>query len=183
MIAHSLAASLAVLSLSLAPAPAAAADGMTFRSPDGRLSVWVPSKPKITEQQIPGASGARYQSTLFAVEGPDYLLLASVLDLGKDGASTEKDEKVFLDGMLADLREGMGERFELDAKGGVTDLTLKSEPMRGRQLRGKMDGQPMIIRAYVTRRAIYQLQATFPAGNAAAAKIADRFLSSLVAKR
>ncbi len=52
----------ALVALLTAPSPmlAYAADGVNFKSADGRLSVWAPVKPQVSEQSFPSTTGGPY---------------------------------------------------------------------------------------------------------------------------
>lgn len=169
-----------ILSLSLAvTVPALADEGSTFKSADGRMSFWTPSQPKSTAESLPSQSGSPYKRTTYAVEGTNYLLLASILDFRGD-LPTTGDEVSFLDSMLESIRRGFGTDFVLDKTQGSTELKLEATGWPGRELKGTVQGAVVILRAYVAPNSIYMLQATYEAGDASVARVGARFLSSFV---
>jgi len=131
--------------------------------------------------EIPSQSGKPYKRTTYVMEAETFMLLASSLELNA-GPDTAGDEDSFLDSMLDSIRNGFGDKFQLDSKGGVTAVTLAPNNLKGRQLRATVEGHPMIIRAYVGKRTIYTMQVSHMQGDQAAAKTGERFLESLVVK-
>lgn len=154
-------------------------EGVTFKSADGKLSVWLPKMPQASEQVIPSQTGGPYKRVTYSVESAAYLFLAGILYF-RDDLSTTGDESSYLDTMLGSIKAGFGEQFAVDKEGGVVDLKLPGSNLKGRQLQGTIRGQKMVLRAYVGKHSIYMLQAGFPVNSAAAATTARRFLESIV---
>lgn len=171
-------ASLAVLIAAMLPAVTFATDGVSFKSKDGRLSIWVPIAPSVTERSLPSTTGAPYRQTTFAAEAYPALYLAGILDFRND-LSTNGDEVSYLDSMLGRMKAGFGSSFVIDKTDGTRDLLLRTG-QKGRQIRATAQGQRVIIRAYVGKYSIYMQQVGFPVGNEVALKSAERFLDSLV---
>lgn len=172
---------LSVCIVSMVLASYATADqGIMFTSSDGRLSIWVPSKPRMKEDLIPSRTGGPYKRTTYAVEANNYILLAGIIDFRGDLA-TSGNEELYLNSMIENLRAGFGSRFVLDSKGGNIDILLPPKNLKGRQFKGMLlQGQRFIFRAYVVAHSIYILQVSYPSGDKSASKVAERFLSSLV---
>lgn len=154
-----------------------AEDGQRFHSASSGLSFWTPLKPRVTVEEIPGKAPTPYKRTLYAVEGPHYLLIASELDLA-NGPDTTGDEQSFLDSAVESMRAGLGDKFRLDASG-ITPLTLAPGNLKGMELRARVEGVVLIMRSYVGKRTIYTLQANYMPGDELAEKIGKRFLESL----
>jgi hypothetical protein len=164
----------------ISAASAATTDGLRFTSDDQRISFWAPLAPKRTQDALPSRTGAPYQQTSYAVEGTSYLLLVRILDFRKEDIPTTGDEKGFLDSMLQSMRKGFGAQFVLDADGGTEDITSTPAKLPGRQLKATIQGQRMVIRAFIAPHAIYMQQIGYPQPDKLAAKIGERFLASLM---
>ncbi len=156
-----------------------AAKETPFKTPDGRLSFWAPATPRSVSDRVPGKEGRSYQRTLYAIEMPNYLLLASVLDLGDDPPTTG-DEQAYLGSMVESLTVNFGDKFKLDEKDGQTRLRYGGDGFPGRQIKGKIDGQQMIIRSYVASKRIYSFQVGYMAGDKEASARGEQFLESVV---
>jgi hypothetical protein len=143
------------------------------------MSFWTPSNPRTTVESLPSQTGAPYKRTTHAVEGGTYLLLASILDF-RDELPTTGDELSYLDTMLESMRRGFGSAFVLDKTHGVTEIRLETSNWPGRQLKGTIQGQEIILRAYIAPNSIYMLQVGYEVGDTSAASLGARFLNSLV---
>lgn len=155
-----------------------AGEGFDYKSTDGRLIVWVPMKPQVSERELPSTTGSPYRQITIASETSQAVFLAGILDFRK-GFSTKADEMSYLDSMLSSLKQGFGKNFVLDKNDGSKDL-VSSTGQKGRQIKGTVDGQQLIIRAYIGKYSIYMQQATFPITNITSLKNAERFFDSLV---
>lgn len=166
-----------MLILATGAACAVAADGFTYKSKDGRLTVWVPAKPQISEQNLPSTTGGPYKQITMASESNPSMFLAGILDFRQDLATTGS-ETSYLDTMLANMKAGFGNGFVMDRSDGTKDL-VSSTGQKGRQIKGIVQGQRLIIRAFVGKHSIYMQQVVFPVNFKAGSKNADRFLDSL----
>jgi hypothetical protein len=151
----------------------------TYKSDDGRLTFWSPTTPKKTSDLVPGKEQKTYRRTTYAVQMPNYLLLASVLDLGDDPPTTG-DEQAYLGSMVESLTANMGEQFVLDPREGQTRLHYGGNGFPGRQVKGTLEGQQLIIRSFVAPRRIYTFQVGYQLGDQKAAADGQRFLASVV---
>lgn len=174
---QSLLAAILILILAIGAACAAAADGLTYKSKDGRLTVWVPVKPNVSERDLPSATGAPYKQITVAAESNPSMFLAGILDFKQDLATTG-DETSYLDTMLESMKKGFGNGFVMDKSDGSKDL-VSATGQKGRQIKGTVQGQRLIIRAFVGKHSIYMQQVVFPINNKAGSRNADRFLDSL----
>jgi hypothetical protein len=154
-------------------------DMPTFKTDDGRLTFWSPVAPRKTSDRVPGKERRTYLRTTYAVEMPNYLLLASVLDLGDDPPTTG-DEQAYLGSMVRSLTGNMGDKFVLDPKDGQTRLHYGGSGFPGRQVKGTLEGQQLIIRSYVAPRRIYTFQVGYRLGDKEAAADGERFLASVL---
>jgi hypothetical protein len=159
-------------------ADAAENTGTQFTSPSGNVSFWAPVLPRVTVEDFPGKLGSKNKRTTYAMEGGNFLLLASELEFIR-GPDTTGDEESFLDSMLETLRDALGNKLVLDANNGNTSIQLSPNNLKGRELRGAVEGHRFIIRSFVGKRTIYTLQASYPAGDAAASAMGEKFLGSL----
>jgi hypothetical protein len=170
--------SLLLCSLLFSWANAADTKGAQFTSPNGKVSFWAPVRPSVTVEDFPGKLGSKNKRTTYAMEGGNFLLLASELELIR-GPDTTGDEESFLDSMLETLRNALGDKLVLDANNGSTLIQLAPNNLKGRELRGTVEGHRFIIRSFVGRRTIYTLQASYAVGDAPAAAMGEQFLDSL----
>lgn len=169
----------AILMLIFATGQACAApeDGFTYKSKDGRLGVWVPAKPQVSERNLPSKTGAPYRQITVVSESNPSMFIAGILDFRQDLATTG-DETSYLDTMLASIKAGFGNGFVMDKSDGTKEL-VSSTGQKGRQIKGIVQGQCVIIRAFVGKHSIYMQQVGFPVNFKAGSKSVDRFLDSL----
>lgn len=174
----SLIATFLVLMLLTGTAFAGATDGLIYKSRDGRLTVWVPAKPQVTERDLPSTTGGPYKQIMVASESSPSIFLAGILDFRSDLATTG-DETSYLDTMLGSMKAGFGNGFVIDKRDGSKDL-VSSTGQKGRQIQGTVQGLRIIIRAFVGKHSIYMQQAAFPISYKDEGKNANRFLDSFV---
>src|SRR5689334_8851781 len=110
MISHNLKNVIAAFLILLLANCAVAADGFIYKSTDGRLTVWIPAKPQVTERNLPSSTGAPYKQITIASESKPFLFLAGILDFRQDLATTG-DESSYLDTMLSSMKAGFGSGF------------------------------------------------------------------------
>lgn len=159
---------------------AASSDGNVFSSDDQRVSFWTPGIPKKIVESFPSRTGAPYKRTMYIVEAANYMLLVGLLDFQKESIPTTGDENGFLDTMLESMRKGFGSSFILDPNQGISNLDMSAPKLKGRQLKGRLQGQQITLRAYIAAHTIYMQQIMHTPQDKNLENIADRFLSSLV---
>jgi len=160
---------------------AAVPPGIQFSAPDGRISIWAPALPKVSQEKFPSRTGSPYQRTTYAVGAANGLLLAGVLDFRGD-LPTTGEEQSYLDTMLKSLASAFGPSFKLTTEG-QRNITLSGSGLPGRELVGTLQDQRIVFRAYVGKSSIYMLEAGCSQSDKDMIATADRFLSSLVVLR
>lgn len=91
------------------------------------------------------------------------------------------DEESYLDTMLGSMKANFGGNFVIDKDAGSKDL-VSATGQKGRQIKGTVGGNRLILRSFVGKHSIYMQQALFPVDFKEGAKSADRFFDSLSIK-
>lgn len=160
-------------------AHAADSDGQTFTTDDKHIKFWAAGTPEKTEEAMPDRKGAPYKRTTYLMETEGSTLMLGILEFRPDDTSPAGYETTYLNTMLDNLRRSFVSRFLLDTDSGWKDIDLPKGNLKGKQLKGRLEGQDFTLRAYVAPHTIYMQQIGHAPQDQKAAEIADRFLQSL----
>ncbi|MES2039593.1 MAG: hypothetical protein V4495_17320 [Pseudomonadota bacterium] len=160
-------------------AQAVDAGGQTFTTDDKHVKFWATGAPEKTEEAMPDRKGAPYKRTTYAMETDGSTLMLGILEFRPDDPSPAGYETTYLNNMVDNLRKNFVSKFLLDTDSGWKDISLPNGNLKGKQLKGRLEGQDFILRAYVAPHTIYMQQVGHAPQDKKAAEIADRFLQSL----
>lgn len=146
-----------------------------FISPDGRISVFLPTKPEVREDLFPSKKGPPYKRVSLIVDGSNYMLLAGILELGS-GPTTTGAEEEYLQSSIDSLRGTVGNDLVFDPKNGTRNISLGI--YKGKEINGSLNGIRFRNRSYVTPRRIYMLVATYDNNDQGAQNVTKKFFDS-----
>ncbi|MFZ6873385.1 hypothetical protein ACO0LF_15125 [Undibacterium sp. Di27W] len=164
-------------------AQAADTDGQILTTDDKHVKFWAAGKPEKTVEKLSERKGFPYQRTTYTMEAEGSMLMLGVLEFHSDDSSPAGYEMAYLNTMLDNLRRGFISKFALDADGGWVDISLPTGNLKGKQLKGRLQGQDFTLRAYVAPHTIYMQQIGHSPIDKKAAEVANKFLQSLVIEK
>lgn len=162
---------------------AADAGGQILTSDDKRVKFWAVSTPEKTEENLPERKGAPFKRTTYTMDADGCMMMLGILEFNRNDPSAAGYEMAYLNTMLDNLRRGFISKFLLDADGGWVDIALPSGDLKGKQLKGRLEGQDFTLKAYVAPHTIYLQQIGHAPSNKKAEEIADRFFKSLLIEK
>lgn len=168
-----------LISMSCGLTQAADAGGQTFTTDDKHVKFWAAGTPEKTEEAMSDRKGAPYKRTTYSMETEGSTLMLGILEFRQDDPSPAGYETTYLNTMLDNLRRSFVSKFLLDTDSGWKDIDLPKGNLKGKQLKGRLEGQDFILRAYVAPHTIYMQQIGHAPQDKKAAEVADRFLQSL----
>ncbi|MFZ6745417.1 hypothetical protein ACO0LC_19505 [Undibacterium sp. JH2W] len=176
--------SMAILSsLFCGLAQATDVNGQIFTTEDKHVKFWIVGTPEKTVEIFHERKGSPYKRTTYTLEAEGSTLMLGILEFHNDDPSAAGYEISYLNTMLDNLRRGFISKFLLDANGGWVDVNLPSGDLKGKQLKGRLEGQDFTLRAYVAPHTIYMQQIGHAPRDKKAAEVADKFLQSLVIEK
>lgn len=165
--------------LSCGHAQAADAGGQVVTTDDKHVKFWAAGIPEKTEETMPDRKGAPYKRTTYTMEAGGSTLMIGVLEFRQDDGSAPGYETAYLNSMLDNMRRSFVNKFLLDSDGGWKDIDLPNSNLKGKQVKGRLENQDFVLRAYVAPHTIYMQQAGHAPQDKKAAEVADKFLQSL----
>lgn len=160
-------------------AQAADTSGQVFTTEDKHVRFWAAGTPEKTEETMPERKGAPYKRTTYTMETEGTTLMLGILAFRHDDPSASGYETRYLNTMLDNLLKGFHTKLLLDSDTGWKDIDMPTGNLKGKQLKGRLDGQDFTLRAYVAPHTIYMLQTGHAPLNNKAAEVAEHFLQSL----
>ena len=133
------------------------------------FSAKFPQAPEVTRETLPNSSHVR---TSFSYTGPTLMLMVVVLDMGKEGSTTQQTNA--LDGGTRNLLQKM-DGLILSPEG-VTQITLRGHP--GRRMYGTLKGAGIFSKSFATSRFVFLVEAMSAPSDDAARKAAEAFVDS-----
>jgi hypothetical protein len=115
-----------------------AAEPLIFRTPDGLVSLQLPSTPDRQSTKSDSTANALHTSASISFKQPDLLLVVRVTEISGPVFTGEEDE--FLAKLVASLTAQFGSQLVLDPKQGNSDLRLGPNGLIGKQVIGTLDG-------------------------------------------
>ncbi|MFZ6731575.1 hypothetical protein ACO0LG_06615 [Undibacterium sp. Ji42W] len=165
--------------LSCGYAQAADAGGQVMTTDDKHVKFWAAGTPEKTEETMPERKGAPYKRTTYTMEAGGSTLMLGILEFRQDDGSAPGYETAYLNTMLDNMRRSFVNKFLLDSDGGWKDIDLPNSNLKGKQVKGRLENQDFVLRAYVAPHTIYMQQAGHAPQDKKAAEVADKFLQSL----
>lgn len=159
---------------------AADTEAQSFATDDKQVKFWAADKPEKTEETLPDRKGSPYKRTTYTMEAEGCMMMMGILEFKRNDPSAAGYEMAYLNTMLDNLRRGFVKKFLLDADGGWVDIVLPGGDLKGKQLKGRLDGQDFTLKAYVAPHTIYLQQIGHAPSNKKAEEVADRFFNSLL---
>jgi len=159
-------------------AQAADAGGQVVTTDDKHVRFWAAATPEKIEEAMPVLKGAPYKRTTYTMEAGSSTLMLGVLEFREEDSAAAGFETSYLNSMLDSMRKSFVNKFLLDSDG-WKDIELPNTKLKGKQIKGRLENQDFILRAYIAPHTIYMQQTGHAPQDKQGAEVADKFLQSL----